>query len=41
MKGSPEHFDHKWHRNEISASSNPEINLMAMYKQGLIFMTIT
>lgn len=41
MKGSIEHFDQNWHRNEISTSSNPEINLMAMYKQGLIFMAIT
>lgn len=41
MKGSTEHFDHKERRNEISTGSSPEINLTAMYKQGLIFMAIT
>lgn len=40
MKGSTENVDHKWHRNEISTGNNPEINLTATYKQGLIFMAI-
>lgn len=38
MKGSIEHFDHKWHRNEISASIILEISLIAFYKQGLTIL---